>query len=134
MPAKVTAGSAVTQKSFVGDGLWKKVEQGVTTYYAPSLRVENGVLRKYYGAYAERLELPGDRALRFYHPDHLGSSSVMTDQGGAVIRRAAYMPWGQERGVEGTFTPKLQFNFKEKDASGFYDYGARLYNPGTGRW
>src|SRR5262249_6467811 len=24
--------------------------------------------------------------------------------------------------------------FKEKDAAGLYDYGARLYNPATGRW
>ena len=58
----------------------------------------------------------------------------MTDHGGSVIRRVSYFPWGQDRGVEGTFTPKLQFNFKEKDATGFYDYGARIYNPVTGRW
>src|SRR5262249_604774 len=115
-----------------GESLWKKVEQGVTTYYLPSMRIENGVARKYYGTFAERQE-GGDRQLRFYHPDHLGSSSVMTDQGGAVIRRGSYFPWGQDRGVDGTFTPKLQFNFKEKEATGFYDYGARLYDSVTGR-
>jgi RHS repeat-associated protein len=134
MPVKITAGALITEKSFVGESLWKKVEQGVTTYYLPSMRIENGVARKYYGGFAERLEQPGNRQLRFYHPDHLGSSAVMTDGSGAVIRRASYFPWGQDRGVDGTFTPKLQFNFKEKEANGFYDYGARLYNPGTGRW
>ena len=133
MATKVTAGPVVTEKSFVGESLWKKVEKGVTTNYLPSMRIENGVARKYYGTSAERLE-QGDRQLRFYHPDHLGSSSVMTDRSGAVIRRASYFPWGQDRGVDGTFTPKLQFNFKEKDESGFYDYGARLYSPVTGRW
>ena len=133
MATKVTAGPVVTEKSFVGESLWKKVEKGVTTYYLPSMRIENGVARKYYGSSAERLE-QGDRQVRFYHPDHLGSSSVMTDQSGTVIRRASYFPWGQDRGVDGTFTPKLQFNFKEKDESGFYDYGARLYSPLTGRW
>jgi RHS repeat-associated protein len=134
MPAKVTTGSAVTDKSFVGEALWKKVEPGMTTYYLPSMRVENGVARKYYGGFAERLEQAGDRQLRFYQPDHLGSSSVMTDQAAGVIRRASYLPWGQDRGVDATFTPKLQFNFKEKDTSDFYDYGARLYSPLTGRW
>jgi RHS repeat-associated protein len=134
MPRRVTSGGIVADKSYVGETLWKKVEQGVTTYYLPSIRIENGAARKYYGRYAERLEAPGDAQLRFYHPDHLGSSSVMTDQTGAVIRRVSYFPWGTDRGVEASFTPKLQFNFKEKDASGFYDYGARLYNPVTGRW
>jgi RHS repeat-associated protein len=134
MSTRATAGSVVTEKSFIGEAAWKKVEAGVTTYYLPSLRIENGIARKYYGAYAERFEQPGNRQLRFYHADHLGSSSVMTDQSANVVRRVSYFPWGQDRGVEGTFTPKLQFNFKEKDASGFYDYGARIYNPVTGRW
>jgi RHS repeat-associated protein len=134
MSSKVTTGMGVTEKFFVGESLWKKVEGGVTTYLLPGLRLENGVARKYYGSFAERLEPPGDRQLRFYHPDHLGSSSVMTDEGGNVIHRVSYFPWGQERGVEGTFTPKYQFNFKEKDGTGFYDYGARLYSPLTGRW
>ena len=134
MAARVTAGNVISDKSYMDGSLWKKVEQGVTTYYAPSLRIENGVARKYYGVFAERLEQPGARELRFYQADHLGSSSVMTDRGGTVIRRAAYLPWGSDRAVDAVFTPKLQFNFKEKDATGFYDYGARLYNPVTGRW
>jgi RHS repeat-associated protein len=134
MPERVATPAVVIDKAFVGEELWKKTEQGATTYYLPGVRIENGVMRKYYGSYAERVEQAGGRQLRFYHPDHLGSSSVMTDHTGAVIRRVTYFPWGQDRGVEATFTPKLQFNFKEKDAAGFYDYGARLYNPVSGRW
>jgi RHS repeat-associated protein len=57
----------------------------------------------------------------------------MTDKQGAEIRRASYFPWGQDRGVEG-YRPKREFNFKERDAQGFYDFGARIYNPITGRW
>ncbi len=134
MAARVVAPSVVSEKAFVGEALWKKSEKGVTTYYLPAVRIENGVLRKYYGSYAERLETPGARQLRFYHPDHLGSSSVMTDHNQVVIRRASYFAYGQDRGVEATFTPRLQFNGKEKDETGFYDYGARLYNPNTGRF
>ncbi|HEX8172022.1 MAG TPA: RHS repeat-associated core domain-containing protein [Thermoanaerobaculia bacterium] len=135
LPRKVITPAGTTQRWHVGELLWKKVEGGVTTYYMPSLRIENGVARKYYGSYAERSEVPGDRDLRFYHPDHLGSASLVTDKNGNVIRRVSYFPWGGDRGVEGTFVPKLQFNFKERDtATGFYDFGARLYNPQTGRW
>ncbi len=145
MPATVRAGSLLIERSYVDETLWKKREQGVTTYYIPSMRVESAIARKYYGSYAERTEEGGRPQVRFYHPDHLGSSSVMTDADGRLIRRASYSPWGQDRGVQASvedaggnlipaFVPNLQFNFKEKDAAGFYDYGARLYNPVTGRW
>lgn len=136
LPKKVTAGPVVTEKWHIGEALWKKVVGGTTTYYLPAMRLEDGAARKYYGTYAERADPPaGDRQLRFYHGDHLGSSSVMTDKDGNVIRRVSYWPWGTDRGVDATFTPKLQFNFKEKEeGTGFYDYGARLYNPATGRW
>ncbi|HYC93792.1 MAG TPA: RHS repeat-associated core domain-containing protein [Thermoanaerobaculia bacterium] len=137
MPTRIAAGSVIAEKSYVDTELWRKAEQGVTTHYLPSMRLENAIGRKYYGGFAERggLDLtPNGRQLRFYHPDHLGSSALVTDQGGAPIHVVSYTPWGQDRGVEGPFQPKLQFNFKEKDATGFYDYGARLYNPVTGRW
>ncbi|HYC93793.1 MAG TPA: RHS repeat-associated core domain-containing protein [Thermoanaerobaculia bacterium] len=137
MPTRIMAGAVIAEKAYVDTTLWRKAEQGVTTYYLPSMRVENAIARKFYGAFAERggLDLtPNGRQLRFYHRDHLGSSSLVTDQGGAPIHAASYMPWGGDRGVEGPFRPKLRFNFKEKDATGFYDYGARLYNPLSGRW
>jgi RHS repeat-associated protein len=61
----------------------------------------------------------------------------MTDPTGSVVRRTTYKPFGEDRqDVTTTFTPKFQFTGKEKeqDGSGFYDYGARIYAPATGRW
>src|SRR2546422_6860372 len=117
---------------FLGESLWKKVEPNVITYYLPSMRVENGLFRKFFGGLAERSP---DGTLKFYHGDHLGSASLVTDLAGTVIRRQAYMPYGEDRAVSGSFTDaRYQFNFKEKESTGFYDYGARLYNPVTGRW
>jgi RHS repeat-associated protein len=125
-------GVTQNRKSFLGEELWKKVEGGTTTLYLPSLLLENGVPRKLFGAFAERSP---DGTLKFYHGDHLGSSTVVTDASQAVIHRIAYMPYGADRGVAGgSFTPRYQFNFKEKESTGFYDYGARLYDPATGRW
>src|SRR5262249_34556632 len=137
MATKVVQGSATLyQKSFVGESLWKKFEpaSNLTTYYLPSMRIEGTQVRKFFGGFAERSP---DGALRFYHGDHLGSASLVTNQQGQMVRRQAYMPYGSDRFIDpaGNFTPKYQFNFKEKeDVTGFYDYGARLYNPGTGRW
>ncbi len=125
-------GATQNRKSFLGQELWKKVEGGTTTLYLPSLLLENGTPRKFFGSFAERSP---DGSLKFYHGDQLGSSTVVTDASQAVIHRIAYMPYGADRGVAGgSFTPRYQFNFKEKESTGFYDYGARLYDPGTGRW
>jgi len=132
MPTQVVQGGITTyQKFFLGETLWKKVEPNVTTYYLPSMRVENGQFRKFFGGFAERSP---DGTLKFYHGDHLGSASLVTDSAGNVIDRQAYMPYGEDRFVSGTFAPKYQFNFKERESTGFYDYSARLYNPATGRW
>jgi len=134
MPIRVVQnGVTMYQKFFLGESLWKKVEPGITTYYLPSMRIENGQVRKFFDGFAERSP---DGSLKFYHGDYLGSASLVTDTTGNFIRRQAYMPYGEDRFVTGSFTDaRYQFNFKEKELStGFYDYGARLYNPGTGRW
>ena len=133
MATRATVGGVErNRKSFLGEELWKKVEGGVTTLYLPGVRVENGQHRKFFGMMAERSP---DGTLKFYHGDHLGSSTVVTDSSRVVVNRIAYMPFGEDRGPRGgSFVPRYQFNFKEKDATGFYDYGARLYNPATGRW
>src|SRR5262249_22204177 len=130
------AATSTTQKYFSGESLWKKVQGSTATYYLPSLRVENGQYRKYYGSFAERSP---DGSLKYYHNDHLGSSVLVTDASGACVHSAAYMPYGSDRsGVVscGTFTPPYQFNFmeKEQDGTSFYDHGARIYNPATARW
>jgi RHS repeat-associated protein len=143
MPIQVTGGAAGTgtQKFFsAGNELKKKLQGANLTYYLPSMRLENGAPRKLYGVFAER-DLDG--SLKFYHPDHLGSSTLVTTASGTPVHRAAYKPYGEDRSVAAytpayveSFTPKYQFTFKEKeqDGTGFYDYGARLYNPATGRW
>jgi RHS repeat-associated protein len=133
MATQASLGGVVkNRKSFVGEELWKKLEGGTTTLYLPSLLLENGVPRKFFGIFAERSP---DGSLKFYHGDHLGSSTVVTDATQAVVHRIAYMPYGADRGVAGgSFAPRYQFNFKEKESTGLYDYGARLYDPATGRW
>lgn len=144
MPVLIAGGAATTttQRVYHGSSLWKKVQGATTTYYLPALRIEGSgaVSEKYFGSYAERAS---DGTLKYYHPDHLGSSTLVTDAAGAIVHRAAHLPYGGDRtgiafspSYTESFTPKYQFNAQEKqlDGTGLYDYGARLYNPATGRW
>jgi RHS repeat-associated protein len=65
------------------------------------------------------------------------SSTGAADPNPWVSHRVANMPYGADRpnSTAGGFTPKYQFNFKElESATGCYDYGARMYNPVSGRF
>ena len=68
----------------------------------------------------------------FYHPDHLGSSSFITNLEGEVVQHIEYVPFGEvfiEERNSVWNTPYL-FNAKEFDEeTGMYYYGARYYNP-----
>ena len=72
----------------------------------------------------------------FRHGDHLGSSVLVTKASGSgealVLSRAVYAPYG---GAVGAAPPERGFNGRQRDgATGLYDYGARWYDPATGRF
>ena len=73
----------------------------------------------------------------FYHPDHLGSSSFITNLEGEVVQHIEYVPFGEvfiEERNNVWNTPYL-FNAKEFDEeTGMYYYGARYYNPQLSVW
>jgi len=63
----------------------------------------------------------------YYHPDHLGSTVVVTKQDGSLQERIQYEPYGLPRE-----TSKELYQFTNQEWSGdlgIYDYGARQYNP-----
>ena len=77
----------------------------------------------------------------YYHSDHLGSSSLITDATGAITQQLDYLPYGevflekrsQDPDVD-YFTP-YRFNGKELDEeTGLYYYGARYMNPRLSIW
>ena len=74
----------------------------------------------------------------FYHPDHLGSSSWITDRVGAAVQHLHYLPWGEtyvdqkSNRFDGVRYP---FSAKEKDAETGYSYfGARYYSSDLSVW
>lgn len=44
-------------------------------------------------------------SVRYFHSDHLGSITVITDEAGAVVERMAYDAWGKRRFSSGTCVP-----------------------------
>ncbi|MBQ1832786.1 MAG: RHS repeat-associated core domain-containing protein, partial [Treponema sp.] len=75
----------------------------------------------------------------FYHSDHLGSATLITDYNGDEYQRIEYTPYG-ETWVEKTQNTGLEylpykFTGKEMDEeTGLYYYGARYLDPKYSRW
>jgi len=83
----------------------------------------------------KRLAVEDDSGVRYYHPDHLGSTSVMSDATGAQASYVEYDPYGTIITQTGNYTPTKFYTGKELDIStGLYDYGARHYDSTIGRF
>jgi RHS repeat-associated protein len=71
----------------------------------------------------------------YLHGDHLGSTSLTTDQSGNKFSEVRYLPYGQEREIDDTPSPTdFGFTGQRKDGFGLMDYNARYYSPYLGRF
>ena len=73
----------------------------------------------------------------FYHSDHLGSTSYITDDEGNITQYDAYLPYGELLVDEHSSSEDMpyKFNGKELDEeTGLYYYGARYMNPKISMW
>jgi len=75
-------------------------------------------------------------SLYYYHPDHLGSASVITDGSGNLREHIEYFAFGETWVQEGA-SKKTPFMYTGKELdqeTGLYYYGARYYDPRTSVW
>ena len=73
----------------------------------------------------------------FYHSDHLGSTSYITDEHANITQYDAYLPYGELLVDEHSSSEDLPYKFNGKqfdDETGLYYYGARYLNPMTSLW
>ena len=73
----------------------------------------------------------------FYHSDHLGSTSYITDDKGNITQYDAYLPYGELLVDEYSSSEDMpyKFNGKEMDSeTGLYYYGARYMNSVISIW
>jgi RHS repeat-associated protein len=79
-----------------------------------------------------------ERDCYWYHPDHLGSSSWITDSAGHTIQHLYYLPWGEDfinQKLSGFDGVRHTFSAKEKDAeTGLSYFGARYYSSDLSIW
>jgi len=73
----------------------------------------------------------------FYHSDHLGSTSYITDDKANITQYDAYLPYGELLVDEHSSSEELPYKFNGKqfdDETGLYYYGARYLNPMASVW
>ena len=73
----------------------------------------------------------------FYHSDHLGSTSYITDDKANITQYDAYLPYGELLVDEHSSSKDMpyKFNGKELDEeTGLYYYGARYMDPKISMW
>lgn len=73
----------------------------------------------------------------WYHPDHLGSSSWVTDSAGNPVQHLHYLPWGEDfvNQRSSSWNAMYTFSAKEKDTETGYSYfGARYYSSDLSIW
>lgn len=81
----------------------------------------------------------GDPAIYYYHGDHLGSSSVITNNNKSVHENLEYFPYGEtwihekasssQESMPYKFTSQMQDN-----ETGLYYFGARYFEPKLSKW
>lgn len=76
--------------------------------------------------------------LYYYHSDHLGSSSFITDASGLISQHMQYLPFGElfiEQQTDAAYRTPYKFSAKEKDEETSYSYfGARYYMSDFSFW
>jgi RHS repeat-associated protein len=102
-------------------GMYEVRSDGGTTLYYPA----GGAMR-----------VTGTGAgLFFVLSDHLGSTSVVTTAAGAVLSTTGYYPFGETRYTTGSLNTDHQYTGQQNVAGiGLYNYRARFYDAGLGRF
>ena len=138
-PTSITSSGTTTTFQYDGDGgRVQKTVGSTTTVYVGKLYVcENGACTKMIFAGSQQVaEIEvNSGTTQYYHPDHLGSTSVITDSFGVKVQGLTYYPFGDTVPVSGAEEVRFKYTGKERDEStGLYFYEARYYDPFLGRF
>ena len=107
------------------------------TVYTPfkefmQIRNSEGIFNYTYIYEGETLvaRINSDGSKYFYHPDFLGSTTLITDESGNVVEDNYYLPYGELVGESDEV--KLYEGMEYSEDIGEYDYNFRNYNPSYG--
>ena len=117
----ITTGGTTTT---TGNGLFGMVNQTTGAATTGYTRDPNGTLideRTPTGTY-------------YYLYDGTGSVIGLSDSTGTRVNSYAYDPYGNTTASTGPVANPYQFEAGYHDSTGLYHFGARYYDPATGRW
>ena len=108
------------------------------TTYSSCTYVEDMLYSVFDGGTRMADEMYGiDKGIFYYHSDHLGSASWITDDQGNAVQYIHYMPYGELwlNQQANSYDERFKFTSKERDTETGYDYyGARYYSSMLGHW
>lgn len=140
-PLTITISGQTTTFVYDGDGGRVKKTAGstVTRYISKLYECDNSSCSRMVFAGSERIATIGSGGIVYYHPDHLGSSSVITDGTGAKAQALTYYPYGATRTNNSSTTPAIDVPYKYTDkeldsSTSLYYYEARYYDPVLARF
>ncbi len=110
--------------------------------YSPQIAQLSGyhgddMLSRVFSGQASERTLTDTIGIYFYHPDHLGSASWITNSQGQAVQYLHYMPFGElwYNQQASAYNERFKFTGKERDTESGYDfYGARYYSSILGHW
>ena len=117
---------------------WQSTQAGVTTTYFGDIEYEGNAIKAIYHADGRILNNAGSYEYQYYIKDHLGNVRIVCNSAAVIQSEQHYYPFGLN--MEGNFTAtvynqKYRYNGKELYGGlGWYDYGARYYDPSVGRF
>jgi RHS repeat-associated protein len=133
-PERVITSSGTETYSYDADG--QRMRRGALIDFEGGLIEETaGTMRTNYmfNGQAVAVREPGAATVSYLHGDQLGSISLTTGAGGAVLTRQEFDPWGKIRSGGVTQT-KRNFTGQYLDGTGLLYYNARYYDPNLGRF
>ena len=108
-----------------------------TTYIGKLYVCEGGGCAKLLYAGGQRIAIKqvSSGSISYFHPDHLGSTSVLTNGSGTKEEDLVYYPYGETFTNTGTANVAYKYTGKElDDSTGLYFYEARYYDAVLGRF
>lgn len=117
-----------------GMKLKKESTEGATIDYVGGIHYRDGVLD--FVQHAEGRYLFGTSAYEYNLTDHLGNVRATVNASDSVVQSDDYMPFGLSFNSYTSGQENLyKYNGKEEQKeTGWYHYGARMYDPAIGRW
>jgi RHS repeat-associated protein len=85
----------------------------------------------------KKARIAPDREHWYYHPDHLGSTAMVTNEKSQLVDALHYFPFGEVWLEERPSSLPMDYFFTAKEfdpETGFYDFGARYLDPRFSKW